>query len=122
MVVEQNEYGIEGMGIEGMGCPGQMGRCDGVSKFPGMGGVGAIDWGALLTSGIDTTGSILTSRYGVPPPGTAIQTKEGSMVRQPDIPGFTAGVFPPMSFGAGGASTWLIIGAGLIAVWAMAKR
>ncbi len=43
-----------------------------------------VDWGRLLTGGVQAGPELVTTRWGVPqiPEGTLIQTKEGIMLKQ----------------------------------------
>jgi len=83
---------------------------------PVQAGLGAIDWGATITSGIQTAGEILKARFAVPPVGTYIQTPEGTLYRQQ--PGAAAISFPGAGIsGAGGNLVLILAGvAGLLLV------
>lgn len=79
-----------------------------------------IDWGQIIQSGVETTGRILTSRYGQPPAGTYIQGRDGSVVyrQQPGAPALS---FPGVNVG-GQTSILLFGGLALIGVLILAKR
>ena len=56
-------------------------------KRYGISGLGlfeTVDWGSLLTGGVQAGTELVTTRWGVPqiPEGTLIQTKEGIMLKQ----------------------------------------
>lgn len=107
------------------------GDCNGNKKREGIGmipgsGLGQIDWGSLVTTGVQTTADIFKSRYGVPPPGTAITVGPGgSQVIRTGQPGVTAGIFPPLSpFGAGGGDIikWALVIGAVVAGISILKR
>lgn len=81
--------------------------------------LGAIDWGALLTKGVDTAGDILTTRYGTRPEGY-YETGPGGTVtyRQPQNAGPLQ--FPGLQ--ATGGYTWVLVGLGLFAVVALLSQ
>lgn len=85
----------------------------------GSGGGGGI-WGSILPGIINTTGNILTARYGVPPAGTVITTPNAQVIRQPAGYPATAAV---ANFGVGGnLGTPLMIGGLILAAAFLFKR
>lgn len=101
-----------------LGTPSQpgLGQFD-LSEYALPGGVGIPapapgGWSRWIDVGVRTTSDILRSRYGQPPAGTYIQTREGGVIyRQPE--GTTPFGVPPFSIGPSGAGQWVpwIVGA-----------
>ena len=82
-----------------------------------LGGLDGFDWGQLLTFGAETTGNILTQRYGVPPPSYR-QTPEGEITVRGRQAGVTAGIMPPIQ----GLGTYLLLGGAALLVVMMMRR
>ena len=71
--------------------------------------LGAIDWSALLTKGVETTGEILTARYGVPPAGTYLQTSPQGSVTYTQPAGAAPYTFPGGGFGLTESNTGTLL-------------
>jgi len=80
--------------------------------------LGAIDWGSLLTTGVETGAKIATARFGQPPEGTYIQQGSNVLYRQPA--GASALSYPGVSLDVGGGGTGssliLIVGAVILLI------
>lgn len=82
-----------------------------------LGGLDGIDWGELLTTGVQTTSDIFKARYAVPPPSYR-QTPEGEIVVRGSQAGITAGIMPPIQ----GLGTYLLLGGAALLVVMMMRR
>ncbi|HBY62788.1 MAG TPA: hypothetical protein DEH78_23440 [Solibacterales bacterium] len=87
------------------------------------GGLGAIDWGSILKSGIDAGATIAKSRWGQPPAGTYQQDGDRILYRAPEgsnqlaFPGIGVNVGP----GGGGSALLLLGGAALLVLLIVLK-
>lgn len=87
-----------------------------------LSGVGAIDWGKILESGVEIGGTIAKERFGQPPAGTYRQGADGSVLYRQQ-PGSGPLAFPGVGIGStGGIGTLLLIVGGIALVAMMAKR
>ena len=83
--------------------------------------LGAIDWGTLLTKGVDITGGILTTRYGTRPEGYYEQSGPGGKVTYRQPQDASPLQFPGLQ--ATGGYTWILVGLGVFAlVMALSQR
>lgn len=83
----------------------------------GLGGLGLSEpsmWADLLKQITGTGLQIVTSRYGVPPEGTVIQTADGSVSRATYPAGFDLRLTPPAAATAVPGWVWLAVGAGAL--------
>jgi Transglutaminase-like superfamily len=85
----------------------------------------AIDWGKIIESAVNTTGTVLTTRFGVPQakPGTYVQRPDGTVIYQQQ-PGAGPLSFPGASLQVPGSSSTgllLLAAAGLALVLLMRK-
>lgn len=94
-----------------------------LGQLAGMHGIGAIDWGNIINMGVNSASKILSARYGVPPEGTSVYTRDANgnitqTVRNPLSASF--GTFPATE--SGDILKWGLIGGGLLLVIMMVKR
>lgn len=85
-----------------------------------LNGLGQIDWGALINIGARTASDVVRARFGNPPPGTLIQTPQGTVFRQPE--GSGAFAFPGASVSLGGSNTTLLLVVAVVLVLLVARR
>lgn len=98
----------------------------GVIPYPQSGGGGSwasgIDWGSIIKTAVGATSNIFSARYAVPPPGTMIQTPQGTIVRQPQYGSqFNLGI--GTGFGSTGSYLpWLLLGGLVLGGVALVSR
>jgi hypothetical protein len=79
-------------------------------------------WQSLIKTGVETTGSILKSRYGQPPPGTYIQrTATGEVVYRTDPQAGGFQTIPPLGAGGTNLLMWGGIALGGVLLISMLK-
>jgi hypothetical protein len=81
----------------------------------------AIDWGALVSTGVQTTGEILKARYGQPPPGTYQEQRNGTAITYRQLPG-TALQFPTTQITGQWGTVVLFAVVGLVLILAIRGR
>lgn len=92
-----------------------------IMEAPQQGNLGAIDWGAIINSGVNATTNILTARYANPPAGTYVQTNaDGSQTYYRQQPGAIGLQFPTVQ--SSGTTTLLLGLAGLAVLLVLMKR